>query len=104
MLNIMHVIGVFNDTDPVSVMLYESGADQKLNVKKTIVHVDTWDADEDGKLTARKAVYNIIPDNPGSGPAGEDLAMTGAISQDGELIKGKWNPTAKTFTPDSDGD
>jgi hypothetical protein len=91
---------VLNDCDPVSKYLYSVGADQKINTLVDIVHVDTWDADSDGKLVARKAQYNIIPENPGSGAGGDDLNMSGTISQNGDLIKGKWDQKDKIFTAD----
>lgn len=89
--------GLLNDEDPFSKYLYEVGANQKINQKIPIIHVDTWD-ETSGKLKARKAMYNIIPDNPGSGAGGDDLNMSGTISQDGDLVIGLWDPETKTFT------
>jgi hypothetical protein len=89
--------GLLNDEDVVSKRLYEIGANQELNVKVKIVHVDTWGADKT-KLMARLGTYNIIPENPGSGSGGEDLGISGTLSQIGELVVGTWDMGKKTFT------
>jgi hypothetical protein len=90
--------GLLSDEDPVSKRLYEIGANQELNVKVKIAHVDTWGADKT-KLVARMGTYNVIPENPGSGSGGEDLGISGTLSQVGELAIGTWNMGTKTFTP-----
>ena len=89
--------GLLNDEDAVSKRLYEIGANQELNVKVKIAHVDTWGTDKT-KLMARLGTYNIIPENPGSGSGGEDLGISGTLSQVGELMIGTWNMGNKTFT------
>ena len=89
--------GLLNDEDAVSKRLYEIGANQELNVKVKIVHVDTWGGDKT-KLAARLGTYNVIPENPGSGSGGEDLGISGTLSQIGELAIGTWNMGNKTFT------
>jgi hypothetical protein len=89
--------GLLNDEDAVSKRLYEIGANQELNVKVKIAHVDTWGTDKT-KLIARLGTYNIIPENPGSGSGGEDLGISGTMSQVGELVVGTWNMGNKTFT------
>ena len=93
--------GLLNDEDPFSEWLYNLSADQKLNTKVKIVSVDTWDETGSGIFTARMAQYNVIPDNDGSGAGGDDLNLSGTISQDGDLVKGTWDSAAKTFTPDA---
>ena len=90
--------GLLNDEDAVSKRLYEIGANQELNVKVKIVHVDTWGTDKT-KLVARLGTYNVIPENPGSGAGGENLGISGTLSQVGELAIGTWNMGSKTFTP-----
>jgi hypothetical protein len=89
--------GLLNDEDPVSKRLYEIGANQEVNVKVKIAHVDTWGTDKT-KLVARLATYNVIPENPGSGAGGEDLGISGTLSQVGEITIGTWDMGKKTFT------
>jgi hypothetical protein len=89
--------GLLNDEDLVSKKLYEIGSNQEMNVKVKIVHVDTWGPDKT-KLVARKGVYAVIPENPGSGSGGEDLGISGTLSQTGEIEIGTWDMGKKTFT------
>jgi hypothetical protein len=93
--------GLLNDDDPFSKWLYGLSADQKLNIKVPIVSVDTWDETTSGSglFTARMATYNVIPDNDGSGAGGDDLNLSGTISQDGDLVKGTWDMEDQEFTP-----
>jgi hypothetical protein len=88
--------GLLNGEDAVSKRLYEIGANQELNVKVKIVHVDTWGTDKT-KLVARMGTYTVIPENPGSGSGGEDLGISGTLSQAGELVIGTWDVSKKTF-------
>lgn len=74
---------------------------------------DNWDTGEkahtdivivnraEGTATARparKQKIMIAIDNPGSGPAGENPAITGTFHYEGDQVKGTWNETSKTFT------
>lgn len=64
-----------------------------------IVIVDTWTGTSDTDRKAIKQGIVISIDNPGSGAAGEALAVTATLTYDGDAIPGVFNMSTKTFTP-----
>jgi len=53
---------------------------------------------EGGNCTATKAKVKYTPDNPGGGTGGDMLNFTGKLAQQGDAVKGTFNPSTKTFT------
>ena len=86
---------VFND------YLYEIGRDQVLNATvHQIVRVDMSDPTESpNEYNAVAAEYNVSIDTNDTGAAGAKVGYTGTLSQKGDLVKGKYNTSTNTFTP-----
>ena len=53
---------------------------------------------EGGNCTATKAKVKYTPDNPGGGTGGDMLNFTGKLAQQGDTVKGTFNPSTKVFT------
>lgn len=62
-------------------------------LKKLCIY-DSWTADK--KAIEVDVVISI--DNPGSGAAGEALAVTATLTFNGDITEGTFNPATKTFT------
>ena len=64
--------------------------------------VDLFDQDTDteGSYTAYKRRFAIIPDGKGSGT--DALIYTGNLKAAGDIIKGKFDVSTKTFTPNAE--
>ena len=88
---------VFND------YLYEIGRDQVLNATvHQIVRVDMSDPTEQpDEYNAVAAEYNVSIDANDTGAAGAKVGYTGTLSQKGKLVKGKYNTSTNTFTPNA---
>lgn len=90
-----------DDSDPVSVYLQEIANQFDIGEKAhtSIVIVDTWkEGKTEGTKVARKQDVVISIDNPGSGAAGVELALTGTMTYNGNPIEGEFDMSAKTFT------
>lgn len=64
---------------------------------RTIVNVNKWKADADGKCYAVKRDYAIIPSDKGDGT--DALIYSGTMKAASDLIVGKFDPDTKIFTP-----
>ncbi len=89
----------YYDNDPVCAEI-RNITDQEMvgtDAQREIVLVDLFDGTE-GSFTAYQRTFSIIPDGKGSGT--DALIYTGTIKAAGDLVKGKFNTTTSTFTPD----
>ena len=66
------------------------------------IEVETWNSTETGKYKAYKRIYEVQPDNPGSGEGGAKLAIEGTFAQQGSVVPGVFDISTKTFTADSE--
>lgn len=91
-----------NDDDPVLKHLWKVGNKRLVgkDATTTIVTVQYWEqGSTEGTFAAFKQKVAIVPDNPGSGTAGNPLALTGSFAFKGDAVEGEWNDETKTFTP-----
>ena len=86
--------------DPVCEKLAEIADEEKrgedAHIEIVLVHL--WDKNASGKCRAFKRTYSAIPDSDGSGT--DALIYTGTLKAVGEVIKGYFDETTKTFTAD----
>lgn len=66
---------------------------------RDIIAVNLWDGDDTTGYTAFKRSYSVIPDGRGDGT--DALVYTGNMKANGDAVKGKFDMTAKAFTPDA---
>lgn len=90
-----------DDSDPVSLYLQDIANNFDIGEKAhtSIVIVDTWkEGTTEGCKVARKQDVTISIDNPGSGAAGVELALTGTMTYANDPVAGEFNMTTKAFT------
>lgn len=90
-------------SDPFALWLYQVGKSQKIGATFDEVEVETWNEVDTGAGTykAYHRVYEVQPDNPGSGEAGAKLTVSGTFAQQGDQEEGTYNIKTKAFTPAS---
>lgn len=91
----------FSD-DPVIEYLLDLGRKLDIGAKAhtDLVIVDTWTGTETTRTAVKQNVVISI-DNPGSGAAGEALAVTATFTYSGDPVQGVFNMTTKAFTADT---
>ena len=92
--------GVAYPSDPFNYWLYKVGKNEFVGAKFEEIEVETWNpSDTTNKVyNAYKRVYEVQPDNPGSGEGGGRLAIEGTFSQFGSVVLGTFNIETRTFT------
>ena len=65
---------------------------------RDIISVNRW-TESDGTCEAFKRTYAVIPDNKGDGT--DALVYTGTLKAVSDLVKGTFNVSTKTFTPET---
>ena len=87
--------------DAFAKWVYQVGKDQTINATFEEVEVETWNESSTGtgEYAAYHRTYEVQPDNPGSGEAGNKLTMSGTFAQVGDQEKGTFNIKTKKFTP-----
>lgn len=65
---------------------------------RDIISVNRW-TENNSVCDAWKRTYAVIPDNKGDGT--DALVYTGTLKAVSDLVKGTFNVTTKTFTPDA---
>lgn len=87
-------------SDPFAQWLYSLGKTEKIGQTFDEVEVETWnEADgSTGTYHAYHRIYEVQPDNPGSGEGGGKLTMEGTFAQKGNVEEGTFNISTKTFT------
>lgn len=93
----------YYDNDPVCKEIRTITDDEKVgsDAQRNIVLVDLFDKKNGGSgdtYTAYQRTYSIIPDSKGSGT--DALIYTGTIKSAGDMKKGTFNMSTKTFTAD----
>lgn len=83
--------------------MYLQGKEQRVGSTFEEIEVETWNEKtaKSGDFVAYQRVYEVQPDNPGSGEAGGKLMCSGTFAQQGDQVKGTFNIKTKTFTADS---
>lgn len=85
--------------DDFNYWLYCIGKQEIVGAKFEEYEVETWNPTETEKTyVAYKRVYEVQPDNPGSGAGGEKLQLGGTFAQKGSVVKGTYNISTGTFT------
>lgn len=91
-------------SDPVCMCIREITDQEKIgsDAQRDIVLVDLFDPDTgtEGSYKAYKRRFAIIPDGKGSGT--DALIYTGNLKAAGDIIKGKFAVSTKTFTSDAE--
>lgn len=90
-------------SDPFSFYLYTVGKDQIIGAQVEEVEVETWNpkSEVEGSYHAYHRIYEVQPDNPGSGEAGGKLTTSGTLAQIGDQEKGVFALNTKQFTADT---
>jgi hypothetical protein len=95
--------GTAYPSDKFAAWLYSVGKEEKVGEKFTEVEVETWnEMEKSGEFKAYQRIYEVQPDNPGSGEGGGKLALEGTFAQKGSVTIGKFNISTKTFTADGE--
>ena len=97
---VKNFVSVMDREDPTMLFLQERAARFAIgeDAVSEVVEVDTWKPLDSGAYPARKIPVSIQFDNPGSGAAGTELALTGNLAYSDNPIVGLFNMTTKTFT------
>lgn len=95
----MSITAEAQDTDPALLYIMDLGKTWDIGAKAhtDVVSVDLFAGTKDSRPAVQQPIVISI-DNPGSGPAGEALAVTATLTYDGSAVIGTWNETTKTFT------
>lgn len=89
-------------SDPFNLWVYQQGKDQVIGATFDEVEVETWnETNTPGVYRAYHRTYEVQPENPGSGAAGEKIQMSGEFQQLSKE-KGTFNIQTKTFTKGAD--
>ena len=89
--------------DAFNYWVYLQGKEQRVGSTFEEIEVETWNekTPKSGEFVAYKRIYEVQPDNPGSGEAGGKLMCSGTFAQQGDQVPGTFNIKSKTFTADS---
>lgn len=94
--------GVAYPSDKFNYWLYQIGKKEIVGARFEEYEVETWNQTEtSGTYIAYKHVYEVQPDNPGSGEGGGKLSIEGTFSQVGSVVVGKYAIATGTFTADT---
>ena len=87
-------------SDPFAQWLYTLGKTEQIGRTFDEVEVETWNEIDGstGTYHAYHRIYEVQPDNPGSGEGGGKLTMEGTFAQKGKVEEGTFNISTKTFT------
>ena len=94
--------GIAYPSDPFNYWIYLIGKNEIVGAQFEEIEVETWNSTETGKYKAYKHIYEVQPDNPGSGEGGAKLAIEGTFAQQGSVVPGTFDIRTKTFTADSE--
>lgn len=92
--------GVAYPSDPFNYWIYLIGKNEIVGAQFEEIEVETWNNTEEKKYKAYKRIYEVQPDNPGSGEGGSKLAIEGTFAQQGSVVSGVFDITTKEFTAD----
>ena len=90
--------GVAYPSDPFNYWIYLIGKNEIVGAQFEEIEVETWNNTEEKKYKAYKRIYEVQPDNPGSGEGGSKLAIEGTFAQQGSVVSGVFDISTKEFT------